>query len=261
MMTRRICGHPANSTCGVWRCCCCSCCCSLSVLLVSQGQFDDARTNLAIALTAAREGAVMGNYCDVQRLIFDSPPASSSTSTSTSSGKPGKVRGAQVTDRITGESFEVRAKSVLLCGGPFTDELRRQADPSCEAAVKGSGGGESRHCRPACACVDLAVVLRPCQIALYVSHLTLPHNVIGDLIDYAVHIVLPGYLAPSNFGLVDMSTSDGRFLFMLPWLGHVLVGTTDSPDSRPSMTPRPDEEEILWLLKECSKYLSADVKV
>lgn len=77
----------------------------------------------------------------------------------------------------------------------------------------------------------------------------------------AVHIVLPGYLAPSNFGMVDMSTSDGRFLFVLPWLGHVLVGTTDSKDPLPSMTPVPEEEEIMWLLKECSKYLSPDVKV
>ena len=57
-----------------------------------------------------------------------------------------------------------------------------------------------------------------------------------------------------------MSTSDGRFLFVLPWMGHVLVGTTDSPDPNPSMSPIPDEEEILWLLKECSKYLSPDVK-
>jgi hypothetical protein len=24
--------------------------------------------------------------------------------------------------------------------------------------------------------------------------------------------------------MVDMSTSDGRFLFFLPWMGHVLVG-------------------------------------
>ena len=28
-------------------------------------------------------------------------------------------------------------------------------------------------------------------------------------------------------GMVDMSTSDGRFLFFLPWEDHVVVGTTD----------------------------------
>ena len=29
-------------------------------------------------------------------------------------------------------------------------------------------------------------------------------------------------------GLLDYNTSDGRFLFMLPWEGHTLVGTTDT---------------------------------
>jgi len=29
-------------------------------------------------------------------------------------------------------------------------------------------------------------------------------------------------------GLLDYNTSDGRFLFMLPWQGHTLVGTTDT---------------------------------
>lgn len=39
-----------------------------------------------------------------------------------------------------------------------------------------------------------------------------------------VHIVLPAYYAPASIGMVDMSTSDGRFLFFIPWEGHVLVG-------------------------------------
>lgn len=29
-------------------------------------------------------------------------------------------------------------------------------------------------------------------------------------------------------GLLDYNTSDGRFLFMLPWQGQTLVGTTDT---------------------------------
>ena len=39
-----------------------------------------------------------------------------------------------------------------------------------------------------------------------------------------IHIVLPSYYAPPGIGLVDMNTSDGRFLFVLPWEDHVLVG-------------------------------------
>ena len=41
------------------------------------------------------------------------------------------------------------------------------------------------------------------------------------------HVVLPGYYAPKDMGLLDINTSDGRFLFFLPWLGHTIVGTTD----------------------------------
>lgn len=40
--------------------------------------------------------------------------------------------------------------------------------------------------------------------------------------------MLPGYYNNANIGLVDMNTSDGRFLFFLPWQDHVLVGTTDT---------------------------------
>ena len=32
-----------------------------------------------------------------------------------------------------------------------------------------------------------------------------------------VHIVLPGYMCPRDMGLLDYNTSDGRFLFFLPW--------------------------------------------
>jgi glycerol-3-phosphate dehydrogenase len=43
--------------------------------------------------------------------------------------------------------------------------------------------------------------------------------------------------------MVDMSTSDGRFLFFLPWEGHVLVGTTDRKE-KATMRPEPQESEI-----------------
>jgi glycerol-3-phosphate dehydrogenase len=99
-----------------------------------------------------------------------------------------------------------------------------------------------------------------------------------------VHIVLPGYFAPSGIGLVDMSTSDNRFLFFLPWEGHVLVGTTDTKiedavnvetsnvrmQNHPTKEdktnafidrPEPSEKEIKWLLNEAAKYLSPELKL
>jgi glycerol-3-phosphate dehydrogenase len=59
-------------------------------------------------------------------------------------------------------------------------------------------------------------------------------------------------------GLLDYNTSDGRFLFMLPWMGHTLVGTTDKKSPAETLPTAP-EDEVEWLLKECSKYLSPHV--
>lgn len=75
-----------------------------------------------------------------------------------------------------------------------------------------------------------------------------------------IHIVLPSYFAPSGIGLVDMNTSDGRFLFFLPWMGHVVVGTTDRK-CEISTRPEPEESEIKWLLNEASKFLSPELSL
>ena len=60
--------------------------------------------------------------------------------------------------------------------------------------------------------------------------------------------------------MVDMATSDGRFLFFLPWLGHTIVGTTDRKED-PTMTPLAQEDDIQWVINEASKYLSPELKV
>lgn len=74
------------------------------------------------------------------------------------------------------------------------------------------------------------------------------------------HIVLPGYYCPAGIGMLDINTSDGRFLFFLPWEGHTIVGTTDRKGPAVS-TPEPPEEEIQWILQEVEKYLSPDLHV
>jgi len=75
------------------------------------------------------------------------------------------------------------------------------------------------------------------------------------------HIVLPSYYCPGGIGLLDINTSDGRFLFFLPWQGHTLVGTTDRKEPSPTSYHGPPEDEITWLLAEVQKYISKDVKV
>lgn len=45
----------------------------------------------------------------------------------------------------------------------------------------------------------------------------------------AIQLILPSYFAPPDLGLLIPRTKDGRVLFLLPWEGHVIAGTTDHP--------------------------------
>lgn len=75
-----------------------------------------------------------------------------------------------------------------------------------------------------------------------------------------VHVILPGYFSPSNMGLIDPSTSDGRVIFFLPWQGNTIAGTTDTATSV-TKDPVAGEDEIDWILKEIRRYLQPDIKV
>ena len=50
-------------------------------------------------------------------------------------------------------------------------------------------------------------------------------------------------------------TSDGRVMFAIPWHGHTLVGTTDTPIATPTLEPRPLQEEIDFILETAGQYL------
>lgn len=75
-----------------------------------------------------------------------------------------------------------------------------------------------------------------------------------------VHVILPGYFSPSNMGLIDPSTSDGRVIFFLPWQGNTIAGTTDAPTNI-TQNPIAGEEEINWILDEIQNYLSPEINV
>jgi glycerol-3-phosphate dehydrogenase len=53
-------------------------------------------------------------------------------------------------------------------------------------------------------------------------------------------------------------TDDGRVLFVVPWHGRALVGTTDTPVDTVADEPRPLEAEIHFLLEHAARYLSRD---
>jgi len=61
-------------------------------------------------------------------------------------------------------------------------------------------------------------------------------------------------------GLLDPATKDGRVIFFLPWQKQTIAGTTDLPCEVTS-SPRPTEEEIMFILQEIKNYLNPDVEV
>ncbi|XP_047178606.1 glycerol-3-phosphate dehydrogenase SDP6, mitochondrial-like [Vigna umbellata] len=74
-----------------------------------------------------------------------------------------------------------------------------------------------------------------------------------------VHIILPDYYSPEGMGLIVPKTKDGRVVFMLPWLGRTVAGTTDSNTSI-TFLPEPHEDEIQFILDAISGYLSVKVR-
>jgi glycerol-3-phosphate dehydrogenase len=73
-----------------------------------------------------------------------------------------------------------------------------------------------------------------------------------------IHLVLDRSFLPSDSAILVPSTDDGRVVFLIPWQGRVLVGTTDTPVERPSAEPRPLDSEIDFLLEHAGRYLARD---
>ena len=71
-----------------------------------------------------------------------------------------------------------------------------------------------------------------------------------------VHLVLSRSFLPGDTALIIPSTADGRVLFAVPWLGRVVLGTTDTPVPTASLEPRAQEQEIDFLLRTAAQYLT-----
>ncbi|XP_040296134.1 glycerol-3-phosphate dehydrogenase, mitochondrial [Bufo bufo] len=101
----------------------------VGAIVYYDGQHNDARMNLAIALTAARYGAATANYTEVVGLLKKTDPETGAE----------RVCGARCRDVLTGQEFDVRAKCVINATGPFTDSLRkmdnRQTSKICQPSA------------------------------------------------------------------------------------------------------------------------------
>ncbi|KAK2857082.1 hypothetical protein Q5P01_005817 [Channa striata] len=94
----------------------------VGAIVYYDGQHNDARMNLAIALSAARYGAATANYTEVVRLLKTNDPKT---------GKE-KVCGARCRDVITGQEFDVRANAGvhIVIPGYYSPDNMGLLDPA-----------------------------------------------------------------------------------------------------------------------------------
>ena len=77
----------------------------------------------------------------------------------------------------------------------------------------------------------------------------------GVTLSRGSHLVLPGDFLGSDAALMVPTTDDGRVFFAIPWMGRVLIGTTDVEVARPDSDPTPSPEEEAFLLRHARQYL------
>ena len=71
-----------------------------------------------------------------------------------------------------------------------------------------------------------------------------------------IHLVFDGSFLAGTSAIMVPHTSDGRVMFAIPWYGHTLVGTTDTPVPSAALEPVAQNQEIEFLLETAGRYLA-----
>jgi glycerol-3-phosphate dehydrogenase len=71
-----------------------------------------------------------------------------------------------------------------------------------------------------------------------------------------IHLVFDSAFLAGESAIMVPHTSDGRVLFAIPWHGHTLVGTTDTPIPAATLEPVATKEEIDFILSTAAQYLT-----
>lgn len=88
------------------------------------GQFNDARMDVSLILTAIKEGAVAVNYLEAKSFLK----------------KNNKIFGLTACDNLTNEILTIRANVVINATGPFVDDIRKMDDENSQPIITLSKG-------------------------------------------------------------------------------------------------------------------------
>ncbi len=134
----------------------------------------------------------------------------------------GKVAGAVVRDAETGESFTLHAGCVVNATGVWVDAI---------LAMDREPGAPAR---------------RPLVAPSQGVHLVVDREFLAG----------PGGTPSAAHALLVPRTADGRVLFAVPWLGKLILGTTDTPREEIAEEPAPLAAEVEFILQESARYLA-----
>ena len=93
-------------------------------VIYQDGQFDDSRMAVSLAMTAVDYGATVFNYCKVTGLLKDGE----------------LINGVVAEDQETGETFEIASKVVVNATGVFADEVIQMDEPEKPEMITPSQG-------------------------------------------------------------------------------------------------------------------------
>jgi glycerol-3-phosphate dehydrogenase len=170
----------------------------IGAVAYADGQFNDARYNIALAKTFWESGGAAANYLRV---------------TGFQKNADGKLAAAEVEDQLSHRKFVIHARAFVNSTGPVADLVREFATPGIPHRMRLSKGS---------------------------------------------HILLPLDVLPSQDALLIPRTEDGRVLFAVPWMGRLLVGTTETEVGvyeELLLTT----EEVDFILRQLNKYLEKPV--
>jgi glycerol-3-phosphate dehydrogenase len=71
-----------------------------------------------------------------------------------------------------------------------------------------------------------------------------------------VHLVVDRSFMAGDNALLVPKTKDGRVLFAVPWMGALILGTTDTPRQDAPREPQAFEDEVAFILREAAEVLS-----
>jgi glycerol-3-phosphate dehydrogenase len=74
-------------------------------------------------------------------------------------------------------------------------------------------------------------------------------------VSQGIHLVLDVDFLPGETAIMVPRTEDGRVIFMIPWHGRALIGTTDTPQGHASAEPEALDAEIDYVLEHAGRYL------